>query len=67
VRSGAAPAVIRNPLADSRKHTAVTAGKASISKKIGGRFTTTAVARAGESLMPARSNPHVEPAGLYAT
>src|SRR5258708_39027249 len=40
VKFKAAPAILYDLLADSRKHTAVTGRKATISRKIGGTFST---------------------------
>jgi uncharacterized protein YndB with AHSA1/START domain len=39
VRFNASPATIYDLLADSRKHSAVTGRKATISRKVGGRFS----------------------------
>jgi len=40
VKFKAAPAIVYELLADSRKHTAVTGRKAAISRKVGGTFST---------------------------
>jgi len=52
----AAPATIYELLADSRKHTQVTGGKASISRKVGGRFSTSVNGSTGINvdLVPAK-------------
>ena len=56
VRFKAAPRIVYELLADSRKHSAVTGGKASISRKVGGRFSADANGSTGINvdLVPAR-------------
>ena len=56
VKFKAAPATVYDLLADSRKHTAVTGRKATISRKIGGTFSTGGndVTGVNVDLVPAR-------------
>src|SRR5258708_19482714 len=73
VKFKAAPATVYDLLADSRKHTAVTGRKATISRKIGGTFSTGGndVPRGNVALVPARRlvpawRPPRFPAGVFS-
>src|SRR5258708_19963076 len=63
VKFKAAPAIVYDLLADSRKHTAVTGRKATISRKIGGTFSTRGkdCPRGNRGLGPPRPRLHAPP------